>query len=188
MAENIVVIDTETTWSDQVMSLGAIIADGATFRPLDSRYYVIDPYWRMGGMYSDVLHVEGTPREIVCTRKQMAEDLTTWLALRNVNSIFAYNAKFDKNHMPELGAYEWFDILRLAAYKQYNPCIPVTAQCCQTGRMKCGYGVEAVYRMLSGSCRYTEVHNGWFDAMDELKIMEMLGHPLEVYRQIAGIR
>jgi len=103
------------------------VKDGATYRPLDSRYYVIDPF-------------------------------------------------------------EWFDILRLAAYKQYNPCIPAAARCCQTGRMKCGYGVEAVYRMLSGNGRYTEVHNGWFDAMDELKIMEMLGHPLEVYRQIAVIR
>ena len=56
----IVVIDTETTWTDEVMSIGAVIADGRDFSVIDSRYYLIDPAFRRGGMYSGVLHMRGT--------------------------------------------------------------------------------------------------------------------------------
>lgn len=60
-----VVIDTETTWTDDVMSIGAVIADGTDFSVIDSRYYLIDPAFRYGGMYSGVLRMRGTPKEIM---------------------------------------------------------------------------------------------------------------------------
>ena len=65
--------------------------------------------------------------------------------------------------------------MRIAAYRQYNDRIPLDAPCCRTGRLKTGYGVEPVYRLLSGRRNYFEKHNGWHDAMDELKIMQLLG-------------
>ena len=76
---------------------------------------------------------------------------------------------------------EWFDIMRLAAYRQHNPKIPCTAECFRTGRMKRGYGVEAMLRLLSGQRAYCETHNAIMDAFDELHIMCLLGHPLADY-------
>lgn len=181
MKELIAVIDTETTWTDEVMSIGAVIADGKTFQPVDSRYYLIDPAYRHGGMYSDVLVLPSTPRPYVGKWKQVSKHLHDWLEENQVGTICAYNAKFDKGHMPEFHEFGWIDIMRLAAYRQYNPCIPEDAVCCRTGRLKCGFGVEPMYRLLSGDQSYAEVHNGWQDALDELKIMELLGHPLEAY-------
>jgi hypothetical protein len=35
--------------------------------------------------------------------------------------------------------------------------------------------------MLTDDGRYCEVHNAIEDAVDELRIVELLGHPLEVY-------
>ena len=32
------VIDTETTYADEVMSIGIVMADEETFRPVDARY------------------------------------------------------------------------------------------------------------------------------------------------------
>ena len=61
-------------------------------------------------------------------------------------SIFAYNAKFDYSYLPELHGFEWYDIMQKAAYRQYNPAIPSTAQCCSTGRLKSGYTVEKIGR------------------------------------------
>ena len=55
----ILVIDTETTWDDRVMSVGAVIADGVTMHSVEMRYYVIDPEYRDDGMYSDELFFEG---------------------------------------------------------------------------------------------------------------------------------
>ena len=45
------VIDTETNWNDQVMSIGVVIADSKTMKEIDSVYYIIDPEYRVGGMY-----------------------------------------------------------------------------------------------------------------------------------------
>ena len=41
--DKFLVIDTETTWSDQVMSVGAVIADACDMRPLITKYYILDP-------------------------------------------------------------------------------------------------------------------------------------------------
>ena len=74
-----VVIDTETTWTDDVMSIGAVIADGTDFSVIDSRYYLIDPAFRYGGMYSGVLRMRGTPKEIISARHETAADMRQWL-------------------------------------------------------------------------------------------------------------
>ena len=175
------VIDTETTWTDEVMSIGAVVADSSDFSVIDSRYYLIDPHYRIGGMYSSVLHMRGTPREYTAARHEVVADMKLWLQTHSVNTIYAYNGSFDKKHLPEFRDFLWHDIMKIAAYKQYNDRIPDTMPCCKTGRLKTNYGVESIYRMLSGNRRYCEKHNGWYDALDELKIMEMLAYPLEVY-------
>jgi len=69
----------------------------------------------------------------------------------------------------------------VAAYRQYNPAIPAWAECCGTGRLKRGYGVEPMLRILSGQSSYRETHNALEDALDELKIMELLGRRPEDY-------
>ena len=178
-----VVIDTETTWRDDVMSMGAVIADSRDFSVIDSKYYLIDPAYQHGGMYSDVLRMRGTPRAIISPRHKMAADMKLWLDKYRVTTIYAYNALFDKKHLPEFGEYRWYDIMKIAAYKQFNNKIPTAAQCCKTGRLKSNYGVESIYRMLSGDCSYMEKHNGWYDAVDELKIMELLEQPIEIYER-----
>jgi len=99
--------------------------------------------------------------------------------MEKVDTIFAYNANFDHKHLPELDEYTWIDIMKIAAYKQYNKFIPQHADCCRTGRLKTGYGVEAILNMITGD--YSETHNAYYDALDELRIVELLGLGIEVY-------
>ena len=176
----IAVIDTETNWHDEVMSLGVAVADSVSFRCVEQRYYIIDPECRVGGYYSNALY-KGDVRPEICRRDEAMAVLGQYLMERGVTKILAYNAKFDLGHLPELKGFEWFDIMRLAAYRQYNPSIPAELPCCKTGRLKTNYGVEPILRMLSGNDRYCETHNAVLDAMDELKIVELLGHELSVY-------
>ena len=35
------VIDTETNWADQVMSIGTVIADEDTFQPIAAKYHIL---------------------------------------------------------------------------------------------------------------------------------------------------
>ena len=179
--EYIAVLDTETNWNNQVMSIGVVLADGDTYCPAEARYYIVTPECEIGGMYDGVLEL--APREKTrCTgRKQAMQALGCWLESRGVRRIFAYNARFDCRLLPELSRFSWFDIMRLAAYRQYNGRIGEDCPCCRTGRLKSRYGVEPILQLLSGRQDYRETHNAYYDALDELEIMKLLGRSLEDY-------
>lgn len=172
---NFAVIDTETNWADQVMSIGTIIADDRTFSVIDAKYHILPAECAIGGMYENTLYIKTPVPPLEMTRVEAIRDLRAWFTRHGVMSIFAYNAGFDRNHLPELGDYRWHDIMRLAAYRQHNRFIPPYADCCSTGRLKRGYGVEAMLRLLSGEQGYQEIHNAFFDTRDELTIMQLLG-------------
>ena len=176
------VIDTETNWNDSVMSAGVVIADRDTFETAEKLYFVFSPEYKTGGMFSWKLPLEGRDfQKFVSTRKTALDKIKAALEKYGVTEIFAYNALFDKNHLPELAAYTWYDIMKIAAYRQYNDKIPPCTECFSTGRMKRSYGVEPMMRMLSDNCRYEEEHNALFDAADELEIMRLLGRDIDGY-------
>ncbi|MCR4898220.1 MAG: hypothetical protein K5892_03235 [Acholeplasmatales bacterium] len=180
MNEVFAVIDTETTWSDQVMSIGIVISRFPDYKIIEKLYYVITPTYQSGGMYSFQLdNTRGIETKIV-SRADALVDINNQFKKYDVKHIFAYNARFDYTHLPELSSYCWYDIMRIAAYKQYNDKLPDNIECCCTGRLKRNYGVENMYRYLTG-IDYYEVHNAVCDAVDELEIMKRLDKELEVY-------
>ena len=170
------VIDTETNWADAVMSIGTVIADCDSFEIAAAKYHVITPEYEIGGMYENELFSDPRLMPAICSRADALEEILGWLQSYGVTKLYAYNASFDRNHLPEFASLCWHDIIRLAAYRQYNPKIPSTAECCSTGRMKRNYGVEPMLRLLSDSSAYRETHNALYDAMDELEIMRLLGY------------
>ncbi|MDO4465860.1 MAG: hypothetical protein Q4C49_02500 [Bacillota bacterium] len=176
------VLDTETNWKNEVMSIGIVLADEITMEPFRGKYIVIDPAYKKGGLFSSVLFIDSVRVNRICSYQQAIEDILDWFALYGVKKIFAYNAGFDFSHLPQLQEFEWYDILRLAAYKEYNSFIHEQMPCFKTGRLKRNYGVEPILQLLSKNEDYREVHNALCDALDELKIMQYLSHPLEVYK------
>ena len=183
----IAVIDTETNWYDEVMSIGVVAADENRLKPVDGKYYILTPESLPGGIYSDRMELADPQYTTVCTRQQAMEDLVSWFHSLGIFRIFAYNARFDCRHLPELGEFSWYDIMRIAAYRQYNPRIPLDAECCTTGRLKRDYGVEPTLQRLKGDRSYRETHNALLDARDELQIMELLEKPAALYEQCAGV-
>lgn len=55
--------------------------------------------------------------------------------------------------------------------------MPDFADCFRTGRLKHGYGVGNILKMLGRDKGYSETHN----AEDELQIMRLLGRGLSQY-------
>lgn len=178
---NFAVIDTETNWENEVMSVGVIIADATTFKCVDSAYYLISPCCEKSGMYSSSLYVPSVKVNRIDSRKKIIHLIRQSLAQHNVEMIMAYNASFDFNHLPELCDFTWCDILKIAAYKQYNSFIPEDADICKTGRLKRNYKVGDIYKLLSSNANYTETHNAYMDALDELKIIQLMGLNYETY-------
>lgn len=175
------VIDTETNWHDEVMSVGIVLADADTFHLEDSRYYIFPSEAQVGGMYDSVLNIVEEEKICVCSRQEAMRDICRWLKKAQVSKIFAYNACFDCRHLPELSWLMWYDIMKIAAYRQHNPLIPSQVPCCSTGRLKRHYGVESMLQLLMKDCSYSETHNALIDASDELRIMQLLGRRVEAY-------
>ena len=180
----IAVIDTETNWNDEVMSIGTIIADAETFLPLEMKYHVLPAQCQAGGKYTDALFIKTPVEPLLCSRDEAIADLRDWFRCNDVQRIYAYNARFDLRHLPELKDLAWYDIMEVAAYRQTNPKIPADAECCKSGRLKRDYNVECMLRSLTGNCTYTETHNAICDVVDELQIMRLIGQPLCCYKPL----
>lgn len=180
--KNFAIIDTETNWNDKVMSIGAAVADCETYELVDSKYYILTPECSVGGMYSSALPLKNNQAVIECSRADAMLDLIDLFYKNNVKSVFAYNALFDYRHLSELSDFLWFDIMKVAAYKQYNFKIPESAECCKTGRLKRNYGVQSIIRMLTDDYGYYETHNALYDALDELQIMKFLNLSYDTYK------
>lgn len=182
MSKRFAVIDTETNWNNEVMSIGVLIANSKNFNRIDSRYYILPNEESVGGMYSKTMRK--TSHEIIMGhRVEVIDDLKILLNSNGVDDLFAYNASFDKNHLPELSDFCWRDIMKVAAYKQHNPHIPDCLPCCKTGRLKRGFGVEPMLQIL-GVEDYCETHNAVMDARDELRIMKILDYEIDFYPEI----
>ena len=179
MSQTFAVIDTETNWDNEVMSVGIVIARDGDFEPIDTCYIIFEEAARVGGLFSSSLYIEGQDYKNFSKKAGIAA-IKDFLNKHDIQEVFAYNASFDYRCLPELSAYSWHDILRLAAYKQYNPAIPVSAPCCKTGRLKCGYKVEDILQLF-GEGGYMELHNALTDAVDELRIMKHLQRTIEEY-------
>lgn len=180
VSDNIAIIDTETTFSDKVMSIGVVISNKNNYEPINSSYYVLSPEFKEMAMFRDYIYQTKIKPQI-CNRVDAIQNIEKLLKDYQVGYIFAYNAYFDYNHLPELQKYQWFDIMKLAAYKQYNRFLSDDFVYCNTGRLKKNYGVESIFRLLSNNINYSETHNAINDAIDELKIMKMLQQPLSIY-------
>lgn len=181
------VIDTETTWSNEVMSIGIVISDDESFSVLEKKYWIIEPTCEEGGMFSSTLMLKGTkPKR--CTREKAISDIRQLLNKHGTVTLCAYNASFDRNHLPEMHDMEWLDIIKVAAYKQHNKYLPKRAEYCGTGRLRSGYGVEEMMHHITKTWNYSEKHNAVTDAEDELKIMELLGRDIQYYRAAQAVQ
>ena len=100
--DKFLVIDTETTWSDRVMSVGAVIADAYDMHPLATKYYILDPEYTAGGMYSAALCHKRAGKPIICSREEAMADLLNTCSRHNITQLFAYNALFDRDTCPNL--------------------------------------------------------------------------------------
>ncbi|WP_237687765.1 hypothetical protein [Mycoplasmopsis agalactiae] len=176
---NIAVIDVETNFFNEVVSIGVAIADKNNFKLVDQNYWLIGEREQSPSMYSNVYHIPelekyGIKDYVVNTYEEAVGKLIEFLDYYNISDLFSYT-KYDYNHLPELhNLYKWFDISIPARNVNTNDFIPKNSPTHKSGALIRNWGVEPTYRLLSGNNQYSEVHNALLDAIDELKIMQML--------------
>ena len=77
------VIDTETNWENEVMSVGIVIAKDGQFDALDSRYFVFTEAEMVGGMYSSQLYLDEVEPERL-TKRRAIEAIKSFLKSHGV--------------------------------------------------------------------------------------------------------
>ncbi|MCQ2413274.1 MAG: AAA family ATPase [Clostridia bacterium] len=177
------VLDVETTLAGNVMSVGLVIADKHSFNQVDQLYLVSEPECTENSMFRSALWLPNTPRAIMTNKQALGEHISRLLNQYGVHEICAYNAGFDQRALPCLNNFFWIDIMKIAPYKQFNSKIPDSAECCSTGRLKTKYKAQDMIHLLTGNLAYSESHNAFRDAQDELLIMQKLNLPFEIYVQ-----
>ncbi|MDO6829813.1 hypothetical protein [Mesomycoplasma ovipneumoniae] len=184
--KNIAVIDVETNYENEVFSVGVVIADSTDFKLIDKKYWIIENNLKVGAMYARnawfLLPFEFKQETIfVQTRKEMIVRLIKFLKSYEVKNWFSYT-NYDFRHLPELHeSFEYNDISIFAKSKQFNKHIPLNVELTKNGDLKRGWNAENIYRMLTKDQSYVETHNALLDAMEELRIMELLGLDIETF-------
>lgn len=174
------VIDTEINRKDEVMSIGLVIADSESFEIVEEKYFILEPEHSVGGEYSKALRINEFVNVRNYKRAEAIKKIQSCLKGYDIKSVFAYNATTDYLRLPELSDYDWYDIMKMAAYKQYNPAITEQDECHAGGRLKKNFGVADMILRLSGE-KWTETHNALYDAKDELKVMVLLNRSVNDY-------
>jgi len=187
-------IDIETNHFHQTMTIGVIIADDQEYKALDARYFIIDDVSHFS-IYQNAIPLEQYLPPEACekfqihtTNDEIPKAMRNFLKQYDITKIFAYNAKFDYGFLVYLHDFTWYDIIEKSAYFQFNPFIKDRENCWRTGRLKRGYGVEPMYRLVTGDRRYYEKHNGLMDCFDELVIMKILNYKVSDYTPINQIK
>lgn len=172
----------ETKYKDTAFSVGIVIADSNTLQPVYAKYYILMPECEENGMFKECLRI--APIEITkeCSREECMQELKDVFFKYNIEDIFGYNISFDYQHLKELEKYKWYDIASKAAYLGENPFLnKENGSYYETGRLKKGYGVESMFKLVTGDAGYRETHNAIFDAIDELVIMQKLDYKPSEY-------
>ena len=85
--EYFALIDTETTWSGVIMTVGVLIVKSDTFDVVDYRYYIVKESLREGGMFDYIVHMKGIEEETISIKK-IEIAICEYLAEKKVTSIF----------------------------------------------------------------------------------------------------
>ncbi|WP_341515770.1 AAA family ATPase [Mesomycoplasma ovipneumoniae] len=184
--KNIAVIDVETNYDNEIFSVGVVIANSTNFQSIDKQYWIIENNLKAGGKYVHnvwfPLPFEFKEEAIVVqTRKEMIVQLINFLEYYEVKNWFSYTS-FDFRHLPELHkSFKYNDISIFAKSKQFNKHIPLNAETSKNGDLKRGWNAENIYRMVTKNENYLETHNALLDAIDELRIMELLNLDIETF-------
>lgn len=182
--EYFAVVDTEVNFQNELMSVGMLIVRKKDLTIKEEYYAMITPACNKAAMFSSSLKYQSEVGEhwnqLITNERAAVQAILKVLQERQVRAIFAFNAGFDQKMLYVLHDFFWCDIMDIALYKQRNPRLPANAPFYGTGRLKRGGSVEGLLRMMDNP-RYQETHNALQDAKDELKLMKLIGRPVEEY-------
>ncbi len=203
----VAVIDVETTWRNEVMSIGAVIVDTQDkYRILEVAYWLVSPFCYQPAMFSGAIDLSlakgrsffyqkgvrilDLVTETEDSFENCIEGLQKFLDRYDVSSCFAYNGHFDKRHLLDLDGVSWFDLVVPFTSLDLNPFLSsqVFPDYCLGGgkaglRLVRDFSFSDIMRHIPGCKRnYHETHNGCIDAFDEAMAMQLINLPRDEYR------
>jgi hypothetical protein len=179
--QTIAIIDTKTNYIDNAISVGVAIVNTNNWQLQQAQYYLISPELINNHQY-DNLNIAHVYKSYFGQLSDVENHIRKLLSDYNVTNIYAYNATFVFQSLPGLQLYFWYDIMKIAAYKQYNKYLPQNIEYLENGRIKYGYGIKNIMEYLTQTYFFYTNH-ALYDVLDEIRIMKMLELNIEEYNQ-----
>lgn len=182
----VAVLRTMTNSEGSLCAVGVVITNTADWRPIAEYRYVIAPEAETADQDVLFLPVE---KDCICTScrsEHLLFRLKQMLSEEKVQYIVSYgsSARF---FLPGIDL-PWLDIQNVSAYRKYNPFIPKKAKLYRNGRMKSGYGMEAMMRIVTGDKSYIRTGNPVRDCEADLCILERIHPDLGTFLEANGIQ
>ena len=97
-----------------------------------------------------------------------------------ITNIYTYNGIFIFKKLPGLKQYHWYDIIKVAAYKQYNYKLLDNLPFREDGRLLCNCSIKEIMQILTKTYFYYTDH-ALYDTFDIARIMSLINLPIEQY-------
>lgn len=193
--EHVAIVRAIDNLSGKCAALGIVVIDRDTLAVTEKKYFLcsdcIGENIPIDNLCPYELEIKETGEEItIIDRGDMEKAICGWLKDHDIHEFLFYGGGTDKRCLSpvikDLGI-GWFDVSYIAAYQQRNPRLQMLGMPANyfsgTGRLTCGYGLQDMYRMMTGSRTYERSYNAIEEAKDILVIINMIGVPLSAYEK-----
>lgn len=176
----IAIIDAKLNFIDEIISIGIAIVDAKTFEIKTAEYFLVPEELIIDGFNNGNITIAHTYQTYFGAHKDIENHIRKLLNQYNITNIYTFNGKFIYSKLTGLQKYHWYDIMKVAAYKQYNYKLPDNLMFNDQGRLLYKCNIKDLMEILTKTYFYYTNH-ALYDVLDETKMMKLLDLNINVY-------
>ncbi len=177
--DTIAIISVKTNSMGHAIAIGVAVIDANQWQLQQAQYYIISDELLCYYTY-DNIYLSHVYKSYFGKLGDVENHIRKTLTKYQITNIYAYNAQFVCKTCPGLHMYYWYDIMKIAAYKQYNSYLPSNIDYLDNGRIKYKYNIPHIMEYLNISY-FRYVDHALYDVLDELRIMKTLNININTY-------
>ena len=176
----IAIIDAKLNFIDEIISIGIAIVDAKTFKVKTAEYFLVPEELIIDGFNNDNITIAHTYQTYFGAHKDIENHIRKLLNQYNITNIYTFNGKFIYRKLAGLQKYHWYDIIKVAAYKQYNYKLPDNLMFNDQGRLLYKCNIKDLMEILTKTYFYYTNH-ALYDTLDIARMMSLIDLPIEQY-------
>ena len=178
--ETIAILDAKTNFIDNIISIGVSIVNAKTFEVKTAEYFLIPEELIVDGLNNNNVNIHHIYKTYFGAQKDVENHIRKLLNQYGITNIYTFNGKFIYKQLTGLQNYHWYDIIKVAAHKQYNYKLPDNLMFNDQGRLLYKCNIKDLMEILTKTYFYYTNH-ALYDTLDIARIMKIVDLNINVY-------